>query len=127
METTVGFKAKVDGKINFAPDYAYALATFPGANGYYAVYGLNSQTNDVVAIALPNTVGEGTYQLGTVNLAAVTLNKSDYSTINGGSGTVTISKKTATYIAGSFKFTAYDATNAQKVVFSEGTFNVNIR
>ncbi|GAB4040399.1 DUF6252 domain-containing protein [Spirosoma gilvum] len=126
-QSTVGFKAKVDGASNFAPDFAYALASFPGANGYYAIYGLNSQTSDVVAIALPNTAGEGTYQLSNVNVAAVTLNKGEYSTVNGGSGTVTISKKTDTNITGTFSFTAFDAAGTKKITFTEGTFNVAVR
>jgi|GEM_PF-6162228 len=123
---TVGFKVKVDGKV-YAPDYAYALANFPGANGYYAIYGLDSRTSDVVAIALPNSAAEGTYPINESNFASVTINKEDFATRNGGGGSVTITKKTATQLMGTFTFTAYDATGTQKRALTEGTFNVAIR
>lgn len=123
---TVGFKVKVDGK-DYAPDYAYALASFPGKEGYYAVYGMDSKTSDIVAIALPNTVSEGTFPINAVNFAMMTLNKEDFSTINGGSGTITITKKTATNLAGTFSFTAVDATGKLKRNLTEGSFNVNVR
>ncbi len=122
----VGFQVKVDGKL-YAPDYAYALASFPGANGYFAIYGLNSVTSDVVALALPNTAVEGTYPISTTNFGIVTINKEDFSTINGGSGTITITKKTATNLVGTFSFTAYDASATKKLTLTEGAFNVNIR
>ena len=125
---TVGFQVKIDGK-DYAPDYAYALASFPGANGYYAIYGLNSKTSDVVAIALPNTAGEGTYSLNTTNIGMLSFNNDndEFSTVNGGNGTVTIAKKTATYMTGTFSFTAYDATGTTKRTLTAGSFNVSIR
>ena len=122
----VGFKVKVDGK-DYAPDYAYALATFPGKEGYYAVYGMDSKTSDIVAIALPSAVNEGTVPINATNFAMMTLNKQDFSTINGGSGSVTITKKTATNIAGTFSFTAVDATGKVTRTLTEGSFNVNVR
>ena len=125
-QSQVGFRVKVDGK-DYTPDYAYALASFPGANGYYAIYGLDSKTSDVVAMALPTTAAEGTYKLSDVNFGIVTYNKEDFSTINGGSGTITITKKTATYMTGTFSFTAYDASGAVKRTLTDGSFNVNIR
>ena len=121
-----GFQVKVDGA-DYAPDFSYALASFPGANGYIAIYGLDSNTSNVVAIALPNTVGEGTYPINNVNFGIVTYNKADYSTINGGSGTITITKKTAAYMTGTFSFIAYDATGTLKRTLTEGTFNVNFK
>ncbi|GAB4008761.1 hypothetical protein GCM10028808_15660 [Spirosoma migulaei] len=125
-QATVGFQVKVDGKA-YAPDYAYALATFPGANGYFAIYGLDSKTSDVVALALPTTAAEGTYPLSDVNIGILTINKEDFSTVNGGTGSITITKKTATYMTGTFSFTAYDASGAVKRTLTEGAFNVNIR
>lgn len=125
-EATVGLQVKVDGKA-YAPDYAYALATFPGANGYFAIYGLDSKTSDVVALALPTTAVEGTYPLNTVNIGILTINKEDFSTVNGGTGSITITKKTATYMTGTFSFTAYDATGTIKRTLTEGAFNVTIR
>ena len=122
----VAFQVKVDGK-TYAPDFAYALASFPGNNGYFAIYGLDSKTNDVVALALPSTAVEGTYPLSTTNIGIVTYNKVDFTTINGGTGTITITKKTATSLTGSFSFTAYDATGTQKLTLTEGNFNVNVR
>ena len=122
-QTQTGFSVKVDGTV-YAPDFSYALSSFPGANGYYAIYGLDSRTSDVVVLALPNTVAEGTIQLTNANFAALTYNKEDFSTINGGTGTVTITKKTTTNIAGTFSFTAYDATGTKKRTLTEGTFNV---
>lgn len=121
-----GFRVKVDGK-TYVPDFSYVLADFPGANGYYAIYGLDSKTSDVVAIALPNSAAVGTYAINAVNFGIVTINKEDFSTINGGDGTVTITKKTDTNLVGTFSFTAYDATGKLKRSLTEGSFNVNVR
>lgn len=121
-----GFKVKVDGK-EYAPDFSYALATFPGKDGYYAIYGMNSKTSDIIAIALPNTVSEGTFPINTVNFAMMTLDKQDFSTINGGDGTITITKKTASNLQGTFSFTAVDATGTLKRTLTEGSFNVGVR
>ena len=121
-----GFRVNIDGA-DYAPDFAYALAEFPGANGYYAIYGLDSKTNNIVAIALPNTATEGTYTLSNVSFGVLTYNKEDYTTINGGTGTITITKKTATNLIGTFSFTAYDATNTKKRVLKDGSFNVAVR
>jgi hypothetical protein len=122
-QIAVGFQVKIDGKL-FAPDFNYALASFPGNDTYYAVYGLDSKTSDVVAIALPSTVGEGTYPINTVNVGILTINKADFSTVNGGTGTITITKKTATNLIGTFSFTAYDASGTIKSTLTEGSFNV---
>ena len=122
----VGFQVKIDGKL-FAPDFDYALASFPGADGYYAIYGLDSKTSDVVALALPYAVGEGTFPINTVNVGIMTINKADFSTVNGGSGTITITKKTATNLIGTFSFTAYDATGTVKSTLTEGSFNVGVK
>ena len=124
--TQTGLSVKVDGKV-YAPDFSYALATFPGANGYYAIYGLDSKTSDIVALALPTTAGEGTFTLSTVNLGILTIDKEDYTTINGGTGTITITKKTATNLVGTFSFTAYDATGTKKRTLTDGVFNVTVR
>lgn len=125
-QTQAGFSVKIDGQA-YAPDFAYALATSPGTNNYYAIYGLDSKTSDVVVLALPNTAAEGTYPLSNVNFASVTYAKEDFSTVNGGTGTVTIKTKTATNITGTFSFTAYDVTGTKKRVLTDGTFNVAIR
>ncbi len=124
--TQAGFRVKINGK-DYAPDFSYALASFPGDNGYYAVYGLDSKTSDVVALALPSIIDEGTYPINNVNIGIVTVNKEDFSTVNAGNGTVTIIRKTATNVVGTFSFTAYDATGEKKVGLTEGTFNVLIK
>jgi hypothetical protein len=123
---TSGFQAKIDGK-TYAPDFSYALASFPGNTAYYAIYGLDSKTNDLVAIALPSNLAEGTHPISNVSFGIVTYNKEDYSTINSGTGTITIQKKTATNLVGTFSFTAYDATNTKKRALTEGSFNVTVR
>ncbi|GAB3890892.1 hypothetical protein GCM10028803_02150 [Larkinella knui] len=124
--TTAGFRVKVDGK-TYAPDFSYALASFPANDKYYGVYGLDSKTSDVVAIALPNTAGVGTHEISTVTFGVLNLGNESYSTINGGTGTITITKKTATNVVGTFSFTAYDATGKLKKALTEGSFNVNVR
>ena len=122
-----GFSVKIDGK-TYAPDFSYALDKFPGNDLYYAIYGLDSKTNDVVAIALPKTVGEGTFPINDKNFVVMTLNQEQFSTINGGEGTITIKKKTATNIVGTFSLTAVDAVSGQtKRVLTDGAFNVNVR
>lgn len=123
---TVGFQVKVDGKL-YAPDFAYALAESPGTANYYAIYGLDSKTSDVIALALPNTLGEGTHPINATNFGIVNYNKEELSTVNGGTGTVTITKKTATNIAGTFSFTAMDATGKITRTLTAGSFNVNVR
>jgi len=121
-----GFKVKVDGK-EYAPDFSYALASFPANDLYYAIYGLDSKTSDVVAIALPKTVKEGTFPINNVNFAVMTFDKQDFSTINGGSGLITITKRTDTNVQGTFSLTAVDATGTLKRTLTDGSFNVNIR
>ena len=123
---TVSFQVKIDGA-SYAPDFAYAKTNFPGSDGYYAVYGLDSKTSDVVVLALPSTVGEGTFPINNVNAGLISYNKVDYTTINAGSGTVTITEKTAIYITGTFSFTAYDATGTLKRTLTDGKFKVNFR
>ena len=128
QDATVGFKVKIDGQ-DYTPDFAYALAKSPGNDNYYAIYGLDSKTSDVVVIALPNTYAEGTYPLNTTNMGMLSFknNTEEFSTVNGGEGTVTITKKTATYMTGTFSFTAYDAAGTTKRTLTAGYFNVNIR
>ncbi|GAB4029915.1 hypothetical protein [Spirosoma jeollabukense] len=50
----------------------------------------------------------------------------DRKTINGSSGTVTITRKTTTSLTGTFSFTAYDANANSKRALTEGTFNVPV-
>ena len=127
QEPQAGFRVKIDGT-DYAPDFQYALSTMPGKDGYYGVYGLNSKTNDVVVVALPNSAGEGTYTLNNVNLGMLNFGNETYSTIiEGSTGTVTIKKKTATEVSGTFSFTAFDGTRTKKRTLSEGSFKVNFR
>lgn len=126
-QTGAGVLVKVDGKL-FAPDLNYALAAVPGKDYYYGIYGLDSKTSDVVVIALPYTVGEGTYPLNNVNVGMLSTSKISFSTVvSGGTGTVTITKKTATNVVGTFSFTAYDDSGTQKSVLTEGSFNVAVK
>ncbi|RRB00908.1 DUF6252 family protein [Larkinella rosea] len=124
--STAGFRVKIDGK-SYAPDFSYALTNFPGNDKYYAIYGLDSKTSDVVAIALPNTAGVGTHEISNVTFGVMNLGQQSFSTINGGTGTITITTKTATTVAGTFSFTAYDSAGAQKKALTEGSFNVTFR
>lgn len=128
QQNQTGFKVKIDGQ-DYVPDFQYALAGVPGKDGYYGIYGLNSKTDDVVVIALPNTAGEGTYPLNNVNLGMLNYAKETFSTVvEGGSGTVTIKKKTATEVSGTFSFTAYDGTATKKKrTLTEGSFSVAFR
>ena len=126
-QTAAGVQVKVDGKL-FAPDLNYALAAFPGRDYYYGIYGLDSKTSDVVVIALPYTVGEGTFPLNNVNIGMLSTARTSFSTVvSGGTGTVTITKKTATNVVGTFSFTAYDDSGTQKSVLTEGSFNVAVK
>ncbi|QHV97802.1 DUF6252 family protein [Spirosoma endbachense] len=118
-----GFQVKVDGYL-YTPDLTYALTTSPADNDYFGIYGLDSKTGNLVALLLPKTVGEGTFPINKVNMGIITVNKYDYSTRNDGTGTVTITKKTATNVIGTFSFTAYDATGLYKGTLTEGSFNV---
>ena len=122
-QPAVGFRVKVEGNL-YTPDLTYALTTSPGDDNYFGVYGLDSKTGNLVALLLPKTVGVGTFPIDKVNMGIITVNQYDYSTRNGGTGTVTITQKTATNVIGTFSFTAYDATGLYKGTLTEGSFNV---
>ncbi|MBD2699878.1 hypothetical protein IC229_04475 [Spirosoma sp. BT702] len=128
QQSSVAFATKVDGK-EFKPDFAYAKISFPGNDGYYGIYGLDSKTSDVAVIALPNSAQVGTHELSSISFGSFTkASTSDaYSTVvKPGTGTVTITKKTATEIAGTFSFTAYNEKGI-KITLTDGTFNVPIK
>ncbi|MVM29627.1 hypothetical protein GO755_06255 [Spirosoma sp. HMF4905] len=122
-QVAAGFQVKVDGYV-YTPDLNYALTSSPADDTYYGIYGLDSKTGNLVALLLPKTVGEGTFPINTVNLGIMTVNQYDFSTRNGGTGTVTITKKTATNVIGTFSFTTYDASGTIKSTLTEGSFNV---
>ncbi|QHV93921.1 DUF6252 family protein [Spirosoma endbachense] len=124
-QTTSGFSTKVDGK-DFIPDLVYAKVVAPGNDGYYAIYGLDSKTSDVVMIALPYSALVGTHKLSYVNFGVLSLgNGSDsFSTrVQPGDGTVTITKMTTTDVEGTFSFTAYSDKGVKRTI-TEGKFNV---
>ena len=122
-QVAAGFRVKVDGNL-YTPDLNYALTTSPGDDNYFGIYGLDSRTSNLVGLLLPKTVGEGTFPIDKVNMGIITVNQYDYSTRNEGTGTVTILKKTATNVIGTFSFTAYDASRLYKGTLTEGSFNV---
>lgn len=126
--TTTGFFAKIDGK-EFQPDLVYSRVAAPGNDGYYAIYGLDSKTSDVVMIALPYSALIGTHQLSYVNFGTFSLgNGTDsFSTrVQPGEGTVTITKMTTINVEGTFSFTAYSDKGVKRTV-TEGKFNVLFR
>ena len=125
-QTALGFQVKVDGYL-YAPDLTYALTTSPGDDSYFGIYGLDSKTGNLVALLLPKTVGVGTFPIDKVNMGIMTVNPYDYSTRNGGTGTVTISKKTSTTVMGSISFTAYDGSVEYKGTLTEDSFNVGFK
>ncbi|GAB3994396.1 hypothetical protein GCM10028807_32090 [Spirosoma daeguense] len=126
--SSVAFSTKVDGK-DFKPDFAYAKISFPGNDGYYGIYGLDSKTSDVAVIALPNSAQVGTHELSSISFGSFSKGNGteSYSTVvKPGTGTVTITKKTSTEIVGTFSFTAY-SDKGVKITLTDGTFNVPIK
>ncbi|GAB2555871.1 DUF6252 domain-containing protein [Spirosoma areae] len=124
-QTTSGFFTKIDGK-EFRPDLGYARVAAPGNDGYYAIYGLDSQTSDVIMIALPYSALIGTHKLSYVNFGAFSLgNGTDsFSTrVQPGEGTVTITNMTTTDVEGTFSFTAYSDKGVKRAI-TEGKFKV---
>lgn len=122
--TTPGFFTKVDGK-EFRPDLVYARVAAPGNDGYYAIYGLDSKTSDVVMIALPYSALVGTHKLSYANFGVFSLgNGTDsFSTrVQPGDGTVTITKMTTTDVEGTFSFTAYSDKGVKRTI-TEGKFS----
>ncbi len=122
---TPGFFTKIDGK-DFRPDLVYARVAAPGNDGYYAIYGLDSKTSDVVMIALPYSALIGTHKLSYVNFGAFSLgNGTDsFSTrVQPGEGTVVITNMTTTTVEGTFTFTAYSDKGVKRTI-TEGKFNV---
>ena len=127
--TAAGLFCKIDGK-DYAPDFSYAYSVFDGTFG---IYGLDSRTNAVVWITLPQKITTGTHSLsgkgyefrGDYTLGTVA--NEQYSTIvEVGSGSVTIDKITDTQVIGSFNFTGVN-NNGTKRTVSEGKFNVMFR
>ena len=121
----MGFYTKVDGK-EFRPDLVYARVAAPGNDGYYAIYGLDSKTSDVVMIALPYTALVGTHKLSYANFGVFSLGNgtNSFSTrVQPGDGTVTITKMTTTDVEGTFSFTAY-SDKGVKLTITEGKFSV---
>jgi hypothetical protein len=123
--TATGFFTKIDGK-DFQPDLVYSRVAAPGIDGYYAIYGLDSRTSDVVMIALPYSALIGTHQLSYVNFGVLSPgNGTDsFSTrVQPGAGTVTITNMTTTNVEGTFSFTAYSDKGVKRTL-TEGRFNV---
>lgn len=124
-QTTSAFVTKIDGK-EFRPDLGYARVAAPGNDGYYAIYGLDSKTSDVVMIALPYSALIGTHPLSYVNFGALSLgNGTDsFSTrVQPGEGSVTITNMTTTIVEGTFSFTAYSDKGVKRTI-TEGKFSV---
>jgi hypothetical protein len=122
---STGFSSKIDGK-DFRPDLGYAKAVAPGNEGYYAIYGLDSKTSDVVMIALPYSALAGTWKLSYVNFGALSLGdgSDSFSTrYEPGDGTVTITNMTTTMVEGTFSFTAYSNKGVKRTI-TEGKFSV---
>jgi hypothetical protein len=120
-----GFFSKINGK-DFRPDLVYAKAVAPGDDGYYAIYGLDTKTSDVVMVALPYSALVGTHKLSYVNYGVFSLgNGTDsFSTrVEPGEGTVTVTKMTTTNVEGTFSFTAY-SDKGVKLTITDGKFNV---
>lgn len=123
--STLGFYTKIDGKV-FQPDLVYARVAAPGNDGYYAIYGLDSKTSDVVMIALPYSALIGTHPLSYVNFGALSLGdgSNSFSTrVQPGEGTVTITNMTTTTVEGTFSFTAYSDKGVKRTI-TEGKFSV---
>lgn len=124
-QSTTGFYSKIDGK-DFRPDLMYAKVAAPGNDGYYAIYGLDSRTSDVIMIALPYSELIGTHPLSYVNFGTFSLgNGTDsFSTrVQPGEGTITITNMTTTTVEGTFSFTAYSDKGVKRAV-TEGKFSV---
>lgn len=130
-QTAGTFQVKVDGYL-YKPDMNYALTSLDGigpAGGavkYFGIYGLDSKTGNLVTLFIVEPSGEGTFPINKDNLGMMTVNKYDYSTRYDGTGTVTITKRTATNVMGTFSFTTYDDTRQYKGTLTEGSFNVPI-
>lgn len=122
---TEGFYTKIDGK-EFRPDMVYSKVVVPGNDGYYAIYGLDSKTADVVMIALPYAALVGTHALSYINFGSLSLGdgSNSFSTrVEPGEGTIKITNMTKTNVEGTFTFTAY-SDKGMKRTLTEGKFNV---
>jgi hypothetical protein len=125
------FNAKLDGK-NYKCSGVYAYATtFSDTYNIYGVADENS-TGRAIYIAIDKSRTEGTYQLNDSKNFALFQdeNKVGYrSDYKGGSGEVTITKKTATSVKGTFKCVVQQNPNGsgKSVSFTEGEFSVEFR
>ena len=130
-QTAGKFQVKVDGYL-YTPDMNYARTSLDGTGSaggdvkYFGIYGLDSKTGNLVTLFILEPSGEGTFPINKDNLGNMTVNKYDYSTRYDGTGTVTITRKTATNVEGTFSFTTYDDTRQYKSTLTEGSFNVPI-
>ncbi len=106
----------------------------PTAQGTITISGVNTSTGFGLTISLSYVSAAGTYPLG-VNIgtnaggvATVTESPNFWNTpLNGGAGTVVITTRTATRIAGTFEFTAAPIVGGgANAVVTEGKFDVTV-
>lgn len=135
-QNQAGFSMTVNGS-NYVADMSYAVADVMGNWAKYGAYGFRNTSGDVLIITLPTTLGEGTYQVssdGNYINAGFAYNKVNYSSVyavyddnyvKGASvGTITISKRTLTALAGTFNLTLYNE-KGQKLPLTNGQFNLS--
>jgi hypothetical protein len=131
ISSSAYFNAKLDGK-NYKCSGAYAYATT--FSDTYNIYGVADEntTGRAIYIAIDKSKAEGTYSLtgGKEFALFQDENKVGYrSDYKGGSGEVTITKKTATNVKGTFKCVVQQNPNGsgKSVSFTEGEFSVEFR
>ncbi len=125
-------QCKIDGRDFVAGDNLAYWSTF--GSDQYSIYGSASLNgHELVAMTLENTLGVGTHQFAPSDEEKsgwyVTSNSDDYDTYYGqGRGSVTITRKDADVIEGTFSFTPYESDDeVDKVEITEGKFRVQRR
>lgn len=132
-----GFTARIDGQAWASSASAIQVTGNPSnpGPGQLTISGIDLNTGRSVLLILAFVSGPGTYPLG-VNVlstpggtgSAVVAGSSWLTPLSGAAGSVEITARTATRIAGSFSFTADaigGATPAQRTV-TDGTFDITV-
>lgn len=115
--------AKIDGA-NFSRDFV-TVSAFPDESDVYIITAVDEASS--IGLSLESPISTGTFTPTVGGLTVLFYQEiSPYAvweaTEDGGSGTITITENTATYIKGTFSFTGINPLDDSKKVITEGKF-----
>ncbi|MEM1328868.1 MAG: DUF6252 family protein [Bacteroidota bacterium] len=122
------FECKVDG-VGYEIKGLFAYAVESTIDGTIAVYGLKGDGSETIYVIIPEGAAEGTYNLGKEEdgNGYVVIDDVSYTTVDdGGTGTVTVTKRKDNNVEGTFSFTAF-TVDGQSIEITDGKFEVEVR